>query len=53
MCINLVVLIPIASYQFVATRLRDNELLHLLMEVTIEPPGHWSFLHGKELFALE
>jgi len=51
--INLVILITIASDPFVATRLGDNELLHLLVEVTIQPAGHRSFFHGQDLFSLE
>ena len=51
--IDLVILIPIASDPFVATGLGDNELLDLLVEVTIQPAGRRSFFHGKDLSALE
>ena len=38
--INLVVFIALASDPFVVARLRDDELLDLLVEVAIEPAGH-------------
>jgi hypothetical protein len=51
--INLVILIAFTGNQFVAAWLRDDELIHLLVEVAIEPAGHRAFFHRKDLFAQE
>jgi hypothetical protein len=51
--INPVILIAFADDQFVAAWLRDNECVNLLMEVTIQPAGHRSLFHRKDLFALK
>jgi hypothetical protein len=51
--INLIVSIAFGRNQFVTTGLSDNEFVHLLMEVTIQPTGHRTFFHRQDLFALE
>jgi hypothetical protein len=51
--INPIVSIAFGRNQFVTTGLSDNEFVHLLMEVTIQPTGHRTFFHRQDLFALE
>ena len=51
--IDPVILVSFVGNQFVATGLRNHELLDLLAEVPIHPAGHGAFFHRKNLFALD
>jgi len=51
--INLVVSITFGRDQFVTTRLGNNELVHLLVEVAIQPASHRALFHRQDLLALD
>ena len=51
--INLVLPIAFGRNPFVAAGLRNNEFVHLIVKVTIQPAGHRPLFHRKDLLVLD